>query len=406
MSTARVLGRLSATFGAALLAAVLIAPSSLATSSSTSSTTTSRSVAATESSEAESESEKPSESDAPDTDDAEPTGDGTSRDTFTDVQDWADVPRETFVPDYAAIQERMDEVTEEFSDRGRVGIALLDRANGTLLTNEFGDSPFTLASTTKIYVAEVVGFTNFNPDDGPMAQGSGDTPDSSVKDNMLRDDAVRLSDNDATTSLWREYGGREIIDSVKERYGLSDATINNGDWGSVSSSPEDLVIFFDGMLNGSGGLPEHESDYLKRLLYSSPKYSYGGTDQDFGLRAGAPGLPSGQKNGWVPPRYLNSAGFLGDDERFAMAVLTERLSADQVTEVVDVVLDGGDAITDPASVDRSTGAALASLSEQDGVEASGSSTGINVLTTTGIAVAVALLAYLLGWAVRGRSSRP
>lgn len=229
MSSARILGRFSAAFGTALLAAAMFAPSSIATSSSTSPASTTSSTT----SEAEDE-----------------------RTTFTSTQSWADLPKATFLPDYDAIQDRMDEVTDEFDGQGKVGIALLDRATGTMMSNVDGQSPFSLASTTKIFIAKVVGFTNFNPDDGPMEQGQGITPDSSVQDNMLRDDAIRLSDNEATTELWNSYGSREIIESVKERYGLSDATVASGDWGAVTSSPEDLAYFFDGLLDGSGGLSQ------------------------------------------------------------------------------------------------------------------------------------------------------
>lgn len=397
MSSARILGRVSAAFGTALLAAAMFAPSSIATSSSTSpastsSSTTSEASTTTSGSTSTDTSAEPDESDEPD--------DG--RTTFTSSQPWADLPEATFLPDYDAIQDRMDEITEELNGQGRVGIALLDRATGTMLSNEDGQSPFSLASTTKIFIAEVVGFTNFNPDDGPMEQGEGITPDSSVQDNMLRDDAIRLSDNEATTSLWSSYGSRDIIESVKERYGLSDATVASGDWGAVTSSPEDLAYFFDGLLDGSGGLSQQESTYLTNLLYSSPKYSYGGTDQDFGLRAGAPNLPTGQKNGWVPPSYLNSAGFLGDDERFTMAVLTQNLSADDVTDIVDFALEGGDAITDPDSGSDDSAQILTMENSSD----SGTIAGVSVFAIAGGAILIAALAYILGWMNRGKRTNP
>lgn len=63
-----------------------------------------------------------------------------------------------------------------------------------------------------------------------------DADDEKDADAMLRDDMVRYSDNEATDALWSQYGGTKVIDSVKERYDLTDATIANPDWGSTMSS--------------------------------------------------------------------------------------------------------------------------------------------------------------------------
>lgn len=156
------------------------------------------------------------------------------------------------------------------------------------------------------------------------------------------------------------------------------------------------------MLDGSGGLSQQESNYLTNLLYSSPKYSYGGTDQDFGLRAGAPDLPAGQKNGWVPPSYLNSAGFLGDDERFTMAVLTQNLSAEDVTDIVDFVPEGGEAITNPDAGSDDAAQVLAIENSAD----SGTIAGLSAFAVAGGAIIIAVLAYVLGWMNRGKRNRP
>lgn len=256
---------------------------------------------------------------------------------------WATVPAaDAPAVDYAAIEEAMAEVTEELEASGaRIGVALLDRATGRVVANERGGESFMLASLVKVFIAEVVGYTNYTPPEGSgITAGSGEMPQSGYPDAMLRDDMIRLSDNEATTALWARYGGAEIMDSIRTRYGLSEATVNGPNWSSVQASPEDMVRFYDGVLSGTGGMSEAETDYFTRLLLSLPKYSYGGMDQDIGIRAALPDEEVGQKNGWVDPLMRTSAGFFGEDRRFTMAVLTSGVGRPEaLTEAVAGILE-------------------------------------------------------------------
>lgn len=300
--------------------------------------------------------------------------------------------------DYEAVAERMEDATEALADDGVVlGMALYDRATGRMVANSHGGDPFPLASVTKVFVAEVVGYTNYERpgNNGEIEAGTGEMPRSGNADAMLRDDAMRYSDNEATTALWNAYGRGEIVDSVRERYHLSDATQPRPNWAASTSSPRDMATFFAGVLDGDGGLSPDETDYLIRLMYSLPKYSYGDAGQDFGLREGLDGEMVGQKGGWDDPRMRNSVGFLGEDQRFAMAVLTTGdPSSKAATRAVEMVFPDG--VVVPHRNDGSEpGTPVAASVEEAGSERPAG------LLVGGTALAMAFIGFLIGWAVRG-----
>ena len=188
----------------------------------------------------------------------------------------------------------------------------------------------------------MVAYTNYDrPTSGTITAGSGDMPRTGNRDAMARDAMIRYSDNEATNLLWAGYGGTEIIDNVKERYRLSDATMASPDWGATLSSPADLVAYFDRMLDREGDLSEVETEYLRQLLYSLPRYSYGDADQNIGLRAALPKERVANKSGWVRPQIRTTAGFMGDNDRYAIAVLGSYISAEELTGAIKDVFPRG-----------------------------------------------------------------
>ncbi|WP_448851906.1 serine hydrolase [Corynebacterium sp. 335C] len=298
--------------------------------------------------------------------------------------------------DYDEVQKRMEEATEEMEAEGvQMGMALYDRATGRMVSNVNGEKPFPLASIVKVFVAEVVAYSNYErPEDGEIERGRGEMPREGNQDAMLRDSAMRYSDNEATSALWAAYGRGEIVESVRERYGLSDATQPRANWAASTSSPEDMAKFFAGVLDGEGGLSEDETDYLVRLMYSLPKYSYGNAGQDFGLREALDGEMVAQKGGWSDPHIRASAGFLGEDQRFTMAVLTTGdETSTAATRAVEMVFPDG-IVVPHLDDDAKPGEPVASPVE-DGP-------GMPVAGLVGLtALGMAVIGFLVGWAVRG-----
>ena len=250
------------------------------------------------------------------------------------------------------LQERIDEANADFQAKGgQVGIALLDRHTGLLLTNESGDLAFPLASVTKVLIAEQVAFHNYaHPSENKdgkntAAAAPGKDPkmsvdDTSLEDMVARDDMIRLSDNEATDLLWDRYGGDEIITEVADRYGMKN-TRPAGFWAGAQSSAADMATFLAGVLKGDGGLGPRETYYFADLMHSVPKYSYGMMDQDFGIRGGLPEESVGTKNGWDGRLLNNSTGIFGPNNQFVMVVLSSNSNPEDVTEVVETVFPEG-----------------------------------------------------------------
>lgn len=241
------------------------------------------------------------------------------------------------------VQTRLDEVTEQFDAKGStLGMGILDRQTGEFICNSHCDDSFRLASLMKVFVADVVAYTNYTrPEKGEITAGTGDMPVEGNADAMTRDDMIRYSNNEATDELWDNYGGTRIVDNVRERYGLSEKTVGNPMWGATTSTPADMVAYFDRMLGEKGGLSHTETHYLRQLLYSLPRYSYGDADQNFGLRAALPKETIANKSGWYEDMHT-TAGFLGDNDRFAIAVLGKNVTANDLTEAVSRVFPDGE----------------------------------------------------------------
>lgn len=250
------------------------------------------------------------------------------------------------------LQHRIDQASADFQAKGgRVGIALLDRHSGMLLTNDTGDQTFPLASVTKILIAEQVAFHNYtHPEDDKDGKKShaaspGKDPEmtvdeTSLEDMLARDNMIRLSDNEATDLLWERYGGTQLVGEVAERYGLEN-TRDVGFWPGAQSTAADMATFLGGVLDGDGGLGQRETIYFADLMHSVPKFSYGMMDQDFGVRGGLPEETVGTKNGWDGRLINNSTGIFGPNNQFVMVVLSGNSNPEDVTEAVRTVFPEG-----------------------------------------------------------------
>ncbi|ALA68740.1 hypothetical protein CLAC_12185 [Corynebacterium lactis RW2-5] len=287
----------------------------------------------------------------------------------------------------------MDAVTEELeSGRSKIGIGILDRKTGEFLCNSHCNDSFELASLSKMFVADVVAYTNYTrPKGKDIEAGSGDMPVDGNQDAMARDDMIRYSDNEATDLLWSGYGGTAIVENIKERYGLSEATQANPDWGMTQSSAADMVAYFNGMLSEKGGLSDVETRYLRQLMYSLPRYSYGDADQNIGLKEALPKEMVANKSGWFDPEIRTTAGFFGDDDRYVIAVLGSYIEAEDLTKAVTEIFPDGEASTEDDSTVRN----------QPIISSSSNSSKTNPAIW---AILAAIVGFLLGWIVRKQTS--
>ena len=161
-----------------------------------------------------------------------------------------------------------------------------------------------------------------------------------------------------------------------------------------------MVNFFDGMLEGEGGMSEVETDYLVQLMYSLPRYSYGNSDQNIGLRAALPDERIATKAGWYDPRIRTSAGFFGEDDRYAIAVFASRVSPDDFTEAIADVFPEGHVLRDGEDEDGNATYAFAGAAE-----GGGGAVGSASLPWIGGILLAAGAGFFMGWALRRPGGR-
>jgi hypothetical protein len=200
----------------------------------------------------------------------------------------------------------------------QLAVAVLDRATGELAVNERGAEAFYTASLSKLVVAVDVL-------DRRRLEGLAVTD----ADLELSRRALGPSDDGAMSALWERFDGAGAPARVSGRLGLQATTAPRrfGQWGEVETTAADLVVLWRYVLDG---LPPADRDLLLAAMDAAPAVARDGFDQAFGLLApdvrgpGGPGAVA--KQGWMccfsGQYYLHSAGAVGPDRRFVVALLT------------------------------------------------------------------------------------
>ncbi|GAA4543378.1 serine hydrolase [Pseudonocardia xishanensis] len=139
--------------------------------------------------------------------------------------------------------------------------------------------------------------------------------------------ALGPSDDSAMNALWSRFGGAEAASRVSARLGLTGTRDprDPSQWGEMRVSAEDGVRLYDHVLD----LPAADRDLILGALRAAPPTARDGFAQDFGLLAASVGLQAGQvavKQGWMccfeRRYYLHSAGVVGAEARFVVALLS------------------------------------------------------------------------------------
>jgi hypothetical protein len=218
------------------------------------------------------------------------------------------------------LQLRIDAGSDYATGRGTtIRIAALDRVTGEYRDNgAVAHQRVESASVVKVFIADNL---LHRRDAGQISLSAGDLSD------MTR--MLRSSDNAAANRFWGAYGANAIVSDVIGRYGLSETglTSNIRYWGNTLLTAHDMVVYYQRLLDGTGGLSAASRGFIiDQLQHSTPR----GTDGDwqfFGLRDGLPGETwIGQKQGWMccvnGSSYRHSTGFVGPEGRYVIALLT------------------------------------------------------------------------------------
>ena len=200
----------------------------------------------------------------------------------------------------------------------QLAVAVLDRRTGELAVNGRGDEPYYTASLSKLVV--IVDVLDRRRLEGLTVTDA---------DLALIQRALGPSDDSAMSALWERFDGAGAPARVSKRLGLegTSAPRRTGQWGEVEVTAADYVKLWRYVLDE---MPAADRDLLITDMEAAPPVAKDGFDQAFGLLApevrgsGGPGAVA--KQGWMccfsGQYYLHSAGALGADRRFVLALLT------------------------------------------------------------------------------------
>ncbi|WP_261773712.1 class A beta-lactamase-related serine hydrolase [Rhodococcoides corynebacterioides] len=223
-------------------------------------------------------------------------------------------PEMSMAPDPA---DRLQQAVDGAAERGAtVSIAYLDRQTDTY-RGIGDDDPVETASVVKLFVADDLLMRS--------SRGEIDLP-AEVRDRIAP--MLSSSDDDAAQVLWDYAGGSDLVGRVAERYGLTATTASDdGIWWNTRTTARDLIGYYDGLLDGRGGLSPTDRDTVTTDLERYTPLGADGYPQTFGIpRALSGETTRGVKQGWmccVDGRWIHlSTGFVGADRRYVLAVLS------------------------------------------------------------------------------------
>ncbi|MCX2966375.1 serine hydrolase [Gordonia aquimaris] len=193
-----------------------------------------------------------------------------------------------------------------------VAVAVLDRVTGDVVGNGQAMGPMFSASLAKVVVAV----------DMLDRRRSAALPLSENDVELIRR-ALGPSDDSAMNDLWTRFDRMGAVGRVATRLGLTDtaAPIEPDIWGWMTTTASDATR----LLAYVAEMPPPDADVIIGALAQAPPVAADGFAQDFGLQA--PGIRdvTAAKQGWMrwptDTAHLHSAGFVGADRRFVVAVL-------------------------------------------------------------------------------------
>ncbi|MXP24271.1 hypothetical protein GIY30_23390 [Gordonia sp. HNM0687] len=193
-----------------------------------------------------------------------------------------------------------------------VAIAVLDRTSGVMAQNSAATEPMFSASLAKVVVAVDL-FDRRRTEALPLGDADVD---------LVRR-ALGPSDDAAMNTLWTRFDGMGAIGRVTARLGLTGTAppVDPGIWGWMTTTARDVAL----LLRYVAEMPQPEGDVIIGALAEAPPVAADGFAQDFGLQA--PGVRdiTAAKQGWMQwpaeTAYLHSAGLVGADHRFVVAIL-------------------------------------------------------------------------------------
>jgi beta-lactamase class A len=221
-------------------------------------------------------------------------------------------------PEELAAQERakrakaLDAALQKFATTvPEFSVAVLDKKTGAKYSFR-GAERYETASVVKVQVLACL-----------LLTAQDNERDLSSTELALAKRMIRLSDNDATTSLFTRLGKAPAINKCNKRLGLTQTTVS-GSWGLTKTTVDDQVKLLAQLVDSSSPIDEDSRELAHTLMSTVDKA------QDWGVPAAAlDGEEFTVKNGWLSRStennrwIINSVGRITDEDTdVSIAVLS------------------------------------------------------------------------------------
>ncbi|MFJ2674574.1 serine hydrolase [Streptomyces sp. NPDC087525] len=216
--------------------------------------------------------------------------------------------------DKAGLASRLSEdiqaVVEDATLKGRVSVALYDRTTGTTCAFN-ADQRYDSASVVKVIVLGTL-----------LRLAQDENRDLTPDERTLAGKMITASDNDATTTLWKQLGLARISDFLRLA-GMEGTTPDpDGFWGLTQINAADQLKLMELLTSANPVLDDDRRAYALDLMNQVIP------SQRWGVPTGAPGGATVHvKNGWLQRssggwRVHSVGAFTGQGHDYGLAVLT------------------------------------------------------------------------------------
>ncbi len=235
---------------------------------------------------------------------------------------------------------RIGQATAQAAQDGAdISVVVQDRVTHQTLSNG-NSTAIETASVAKLFIA-----------DDLLYQASTGQTQLSSDDRRALDAMLESSDDNAGELFWQRGGGDAITRRVAARYGLgSTGPGSDGRWWNTVTTAADLVRYYDGLLDGTGGLPVDRAAIILDDLSRSTADGIDGYPQRFGIPDGLYAEPVAVKQGWmccIGPNWMHlSTGVIGPQHRYVMVIESQQPTDDAtarntITRAVRTMFPGG-----------------------------------------------------------------
>jgi hypothetical protein len=192
-----------------------------------------------------------------------------------------------------------------------VGVEVLDRANGTVLTSQNANQQFPTMSVVKLLIALDI-----------LHKNHWALPDPATQQLVSR--MLSFSDDQIASTLWVDYGGSSIVTTMAGVMGLShtDPPSDPGEWGNTMTTPQDLAKTYQYVTEQ---LPPTDRTFILNALFNAAQIAADGTNQYFGIPDALPHSTWWIKQGWgtdADDAEINTTGMVGTNEHYVVIFLS------------------------------------------------------------------------------------